>query len=501
MTTRREAIAGLAGLFLAGRLQAAPAAGRGQPFSWDWLQQRAQTLSREAWRAPPPPHASVERIDYDSVGQIEYRADRTLWGDGGVRFFPQTKMAPSAVSIMVVERGVARPFDYASSLYRVPRGHPLAAVGSHGGFSGFRVMNPGGRGDWLAFQGASYFRTAGPLSQYGLSARGLAINSGTVEPEEFPAFTSFWLERGADGMPIVYALLDGPSVTGAYRFLNRRTDDEIVQDVSAVVFMRNTVARLGMAALTSMFWYGEGDRAKAVDWRPEIHDSDGLAIHTGSGERIWRPLGNPSRPLTSSFVDENPRGFGLLQRDRNFDHYQDDAVFYEKRPSLWVEPKGDWGKGAVTLYEFPATREYDDNVVAYWTPAASPGAGARLAWDYRLRWIGGEPAPMLLARAVDFWRGQGNVPGQPPGGDTVKFVVDFEGERFAGLNHQSPVTPDVTIRGGKAVNVGCYPVDTRKNLWRFVVDIQRTGDKAVDARVCLRLQNQPITETWLYTLT
>jgi glucans biosynthesis protein len=189
-------------------------------------------------------------------------------------------------------------------------------------------MNPGGQGDWLAFQGASYFRTAGPLDQYGLSARGLAIDTGLSKPEEFPRFTKFWLEQGPGDAITVYALLDSPSAAGAWRFVNRRTPAGIVQDVSMSLQLRNDVTRLGLAPLTSMFWYGEGQRDKAIDWRPEIHDSDGLAMTTGRGEQIWRPLNNPSRAILNSFADRDPKAFGLLQRDRNFDHYQDDGVFY-----------------------------------------------------------------------------------------------------------------------------------------------------------------------------
>ena len=502
MTTRREAMAAMAAWFAAGPALAAPRRGGGQSFSWDWLQARALALSREAWAPPPQVDPMVGKIVYDVANQIDYRPENTLWGDGGIRFFPLTAGARRAIPIMVVEGGQARPFPYRPSLYRVPRDHPLDRLGDRGGFSGFRVMNPGGRGDWLAFQGASYFRAAGPLSQYGLSARGLAIDTGSTKPEEFPEFVQYWLERGAGGMPIVYALLDGPSVAGAFRFVNRRSDTETTQDISAVLHLRRGVDRLGMAPLTSMFWYGEGGRARARDWRPEIHDSDGLAIRTGTGERIWRPLANPARPLTNSFTDRNPRGFGLLQRDRMFDHYQDDGVWYEKRPSLWVEPKGDWGAGAVMLYQFPTDSEYVDNVAAWWTPAASPAAGARIACDYRLRWIGGEPDQAAVARAVDCWRGEGNVPGKPPAADIVKLVVDFQGEGLASLTYKSPVKPDVAISGGRAVNIGSYKVDGQRDHWRLVLDIQReAGRDAVDVRAILRLENQPITETWIYTLT
>ncbi len=317
------------------------------------------------------------------------------------------------MQIFIVDGDVARPFHYSPALFDMPASSPLAALGANGGLSGFRAMNAAGTSDWLAFAGASYFRSSGALDQYGLSARGLAIDTGGPGAEEFPAFTRFWLGRGADGALLVDALLEGPSVVGAYRFTNRKTAAGVTQDVEVSLHLRKDIARLGIAPLTSMFWYDQADRARATDWRPEIHDSDGLLILNGKGERLWRPLSNPAGATANSFADRAPKGFGLLQRDRNHDHYQDDGVFYEKRPSLWVEPKGDWGAGAVTLVELPTTDETNDNIVAFWVPAAPARAGMHYDIAYRLRWIAGEPLPDGPARVVDICRGVGGRPGQP----------------------------------------------------------------------------------------
>lgn len=504
MTTRREALMGLAGLWALSPLDLMAAGQGGEPFSWELLQQRAEALARQPWRAPPAPPAAIEEMGYDAVQKVEYRREQTLWGNhgdnSGVRFFPMTVTARRAVSIAVVEGNVARSFAYRPSLYRYPAGHPMAAVGRKGGFAGFRFMNKGGRGDWMAFQGASYFRSAGPLHQYGLSARGIAINTGLPQPEEFPEFTHFWLERAADGTVTVYALLDGPSVTGAYRIVNRQESDQVTQDVSMALHLRRDVERLGIAPLTSMFWYGEGHRAKARDWRPEIHDSDGLAISMGDGERIWRPLNNPPRAQMNSFSAVRPGGFGLLQRDRDFDHYQDDGVFYEKRPSLWVEPKGDWGTGAVMLYEIPTGSEYDDNIVAFWTPSAPARAGARFAYDYRLRWLGGEPEAIPVARAISCWTGQGGPAGKPPQPNVVKLVTDFSGQRFGGLTYRSPVRPIIDVNHGKLVNSGCYPVDGQKDIWRLIMDIERPDAEPTDIRAFLSLGAEALTETFVYQI-
>lgn len=498
--TRREhfAFLGTAALLYPALGKAAPAGG--ETFSWRLLAARAQKLAGRPWR-PAAARAHANAIDYDAVGQIAYRPDKTLWNDnasGGIRFFPLSRYAHTPVEVSIVQGGRAIPFRYEASLFEANTPEVAALMAESDGFAGFRFMNPGNIGDWMAFQGASYFRSAGPLDQYGLSARGLAINTSVPGvSEEFPAFTHFWLERGGDGALIVYALLDSPSITGAYRFINRKNADAITQDVSATLFARKDIAQLGIAPLTSMFWYSEGNRAQAIDWRPEIHDSDGLALLTGTGERLWRPLVNPPSATTSSFIDKGPRGFGLLQRDRVFDHYQDDGVFYQKRPSLWVEPQGDWGAGAVTLFEIPTTRETDDNIVAFWTPAKQPRRGQRLDYAYRLSWIGTEPQPLTVARATDVWLGTAGRPGHDPIPNARKIVIDFAGpdlDRFS----RNDVRAEIGVRNGRLLSSAAYPVAQSKDHWRLTADIGRTRDQTSDLRVFLKSGNNALTETVLY---
>ena len=341
-------------------------------------------------------------------------------------------------------------------------------------------------------------RSAGALDQYGLSARGLAVDTGLGHAEEFPRFSHFWLERGPGDALTIYALLDSPSVAGAWRFINRHTPAGIIQDVSFVATLRKDVERLGIAPLTSMFWYGEGSRDKAIDWRPEIHDSDGLAMLTGTGERIWRPLDNPAQPITNSFGDKDPKGFGLLQRDRNCDHYQDDGVFYEKRPSLWVEPLGPWGPGAVTLFELPTRGETDDNIVAFWTPAAPAKAGARYELQYRLHWAADDPTPMRVARAVDCWRGVAGRPGTEPIPDATRLVVDFTGPTLAGLDRSSGIEPIVSLSFGKPISSVAYPVVGATDRWRMIVDVGHKRGETTDLRAYLRRGGAALTETLLY---
>ncbi len=496
---RRELIAAFAALGLspawAGRAAAQATSsgvkmGAPQPFSWAALQSQAEALARQPYR----PQAKVEAaaaIDYDAVGTIRYRDDRTL--AGGIRLFPLGRYAPNPVGIHIVENGQARSLPFSPSLFTAEAGHapPL-------GIAGFRAMTADGKSDWLAFQGASYFRTAGAQDQYGLSARGIAIDTGIDGREEFPAFTDFWIERtGAQGYT-VHALLDGPSVTGAYRIESVKGAGGVEQRVSAVLFFRRDVERLGIAPATSMFWYGEGNRAAGSDWRPEIHDSDGLALLTGAGERLWRPLVNPPRPTLDSFADTNPRGFGLLQRDRDFDHYQDDGAFYDRRANLWVQPQGDWGRGQVMLYAFPTNSETVDNIVAFWNPADAPKAGQKRQFDYRLSWGSTDPTVVpAIAHAVDQWTGAAGRPGAEPTPGARKLVVDFVGPALAGLDRQSNVTADIGVSRGKLLNQAAYPVVGQPNRWRATADIAPEGQGPADVRLFLKRGNKALTETVL----
>jgi glucans biosynthesis protein len=509
--TRRWAVSALAAAAAGAHAGAAAAAGGPgwpseaplgppQPFSFERLQQQARALAARPHQPPPtPPNALA--LDYDAFGQVRYKGAGTLWGsaagDRGVRLFPLSRPAPRPVRIHVVAGGRARPVLYSPALFDSPPGSPLQSLGEAAGFGGFRVMNADHATDWLAFLGASYFRSADPFNQYGLSARGLAIDTAGPGPEEFPAFTAFWLEQAAPGDLVVYALLDGPSVTGAYRFAHSRSSRGLVQDVAVQLSFRRAADRLGLAPLTSMYWYGQSDRPGSGDWRPQIHDSDGLAIWTGAGERIWRPLSNPGRVTVNAYSDRGPRGFGLMQRDRAFADYQDDGVFYEKRPSLWVEPVGDWGRGAVQLVEIPTAGETDDNIVAFWTPAQAPAAGSSLDLRYRLHWCAEEPAAIGVAQVTATRFGPGGRPGQTASPGRRKFVIDFAGGALAGLTARGAAEAIVSASHGQPVDAVAYPV-VGQGAWRLMFDLDAPPNATVDLRVFLRRGGEALTETWMY---
>ena len=478
--------------------------GPAQSFSFDWLREQARQLAAQPYRAPLIRHPEIlERIDFDAYQQIRYRPEDALWAEGGgpypVQFFHMGKLFQAPVRIHLVREGTAREIRYSPRLFTFGKTSFAADLPDDMGFAGFRVMHSSAQQrDWLAVRGAAYFRSAGELDQYGLSARGVAIGTGLPTPEEFPYFASFWLEAAADPKTLViYALMDGPSISGAYRFLTSR-QEQVVMDVEAVLFPRLTIQRLGIAPMTSMFWYSETNHLQSRDWRPEIHDNDGLALWTGADERIWRPLNNPLGVQTSSFFDNNPKGFGLFQRDRNFENYQDDGVFYEKRPSLWVEPLEPWGEGAVQLVEIPTDYEVDDNIVAYWVPQTPVQAGSTWNFKYRLFWTADDPYPANLGRVIATRLGRGGIPGiKPAPPHKTKIVIDFAGGPLENLDKTAPVRLMLNASSGKIENDYVLQVVGTKQ-WRAFFDIEAVDMNPVDIRVYLRLGDQALTETWIY---
>jgi periplasmic glucans biosynthesis protein len=484
-----------------------PRLGEPQPFSFENLRGRAKALAASPYVAPAPSPKVVDAVTFDAVQAIKFRADRALWPDGPgacpVRLFHVDKYNPLGVRINELSNGQARELIYSPDCFDYKDAELADQLPADLGFSGFRVMD--GRGketDWLAFQGASYFRTSGEENQYGASARGIAVNTALpTGVEEFPRFVEFWLdEPNADTQSItIYALLDGPSISGAYRFDAVKGRGSMI-DISADLYARTDVERVGVAPLTSMFWYGENDRRYATDWRPEIHDSDGLAMWTGVGEHIWRPLINSSIVRTNSFADAAPKGFGLMQRDRDFAEYQDDGAFYNRRPGIWVEPAGDWGQGAVQLVEIPTTDETHDNIVAYWLPKKPVRAGDELAYKYKLYWQNDEPNPPVnIGRVLSTHAGAGGVPGvpHPDDADKRKFVIDFAGGPLAEMEPRFDVTPVITHSRGRIDNAYVVKV-VGTNRWRALFDLTTEGDGPVDLRCYLRLGDETLSETWMY---
>jgi periplasmic glucans biosynthesis protein len=492
-----------------------PAAGTGpaKNFDYAWLKGQAHYLASNPYQPSkdvlPPAMAA---LGYDQYQSLRFRTDHSLWGDAGLafrlQFFHVGRGFTQPVRLYEVVDGKAREIIYDPAMFEFDKsGIDSSLMRDHAGFAGFRVQFvTDWKADVVAFLGAAYFRAVGgDTRQYGLSARALAVDTAFPRPEEFPRFTSFWFERPAKGFGsmTLLALMDSPSISGALRFQISPGGTQVM-DIDSALYPRKPIERLGIAPLTSMFFYGKNDRRAANDWRPEIHDSDGLSMWTGAGEWIWRPLINPAQLHFNSYSDDNPRGFGLLQRDRNFDHYQDDGVYYDRRPSLWVEPKsgiaGGWGKGAVQLVEIPTVDETSDNIVAFWNPAERPKAGQELLFSYRLYWGTRMPFASALAQTIATRTGIGGTVGQKRQYYSWHFAVDFAGGELAALAKDANVEAVVTTsRGSTTEHVTAHYVEEFKG-YRALFDVRPPEDSndAVDLRMYLRIDGRPLTETWIY---
>lgn len=389
----------------------------GTVFSFDSVIQLAREAATEAFELPRLElSAPFADLTYDQYRAIRPRPERRLW-HGERRGFEVDLLPPGLfyedrLTISVVSGGRATPIAFDPGLFHYhPDYFPYADGAAPPdaprdlGYSGFRVRFPINRPDvmdeFLVFQGASYFRAIARNQLYGLSARGLALGTGEPEGEEFPLFRQFWIhepEEGATSLRI-HALLDSPSVAGAFEFVVQ-PGAETIMDVRSVLFPRTDITAAGIGTLTSMYFFDPKSRAGIDDFRNAVHDSSGLQMITGADERLWRPLDNPTTLQFSAFADHNPHGFGLAQRERDFARYEDAEARYERRPSAWVAPQGDWGAGAVNLIEIPSDSEFNDNIVAFWRPAQTLTAGTEHRFDYRLYWSDQPPDSAPLARVA-----------------------------------------------------------------------------------------------------
>ncbi|MGO9683565.1 MAG: glucan biosynthesis protein [Beijerinckiaceae bacterium] len=481
-----------------------------EAFSFDRLKQTAARMAREPYVGPARPAPDiVAKIDYEAWGKIKFEINPALFANGPgrfpVSFFHLGMFFRKAVEMHVVSAGRSRQIIYDLDMFEMPVDSPARQLPKGAGFAGLRVQEARDakldwhKNDWVAFLGADYFRAIGELHQYGCSSRAIALDVAVAgKAEEFPDFTKFYIDETAAGDSLtIYALLEGPSIVGASKFVMTRGNG-VVMDIDQALFLRAAISRFGIAPLTSMYWFSETIKPTAVDWRPEVHDSDGLAMWTGKGERLWRPLNNPPRIMASSFLDENPRGFGLLQRDRVFDHYLD-GVFYDRRPSLWVEPKSTWGKGAIQLVEIPTDDEIHDNIVAMWVPEKPIEAGSSVDISYRLYWLADEPTPTELARCVATRLGNGGQPGKPRPKGVRKFMVEFLGAPLAALPFGVKPEPVLWASRGTFSYIYTEAVsDDVPGHWRAQFDLTVTGSDPVEMRLYLKSGDKILSETWMF---
>lgn len=511
---------GLTGLFsqAAWAQDAAIADGLSRPFDFQSLKDRAASLAKHPWGGVPDPLPdTLANLTPQAYNSIQYDAAHSLWHATkgrqlDVQFFHTGMGFRRRVRMFSLDAAThqAREIHFRPVLFQY---HDAGVdtrqlEGQHNlGFAGFRVFKAPelARRDIVAFLGASYFRAVDDTWQYGLSARGLAVNTFT-EREEFPDFTAFWFEtpKPPETHFVVYALLDGPSVAGAYKFIIHCDEKQVTMDIENHLFARSAIKQLGIAPMTSMFSCGTNERRMCDTIHPQIHDSDRLAMWRGNGEWVCRPLNNPQKLQFNAFADENPKGFGLLQLERDFASYQDVIGWYDKRPSLWVEPKNDWGKGAVNLMEIPTTGETLDNIVCFWQPEKPVQAGDSLTFQYRLYWCAEPPVRSPLARVYATRTGMGSFPeGWAPGEHfpsqwSRRFAVDFRGKDLKAAAPRG-IEPVITLSEGVAKQVEILYVAPFDG-YRILFDWYPASEsiEPVDMRMYLRCNNETLSETWLY---
>jgi periplasmic glucans biosynthesis protein len=474
------------------------------PFSFDWLVEEAGRLAASDFE----PHFgnipdALGELTYDQYRKVWFKPEAAIWKDDATQFridlFYPGFIYKEPVRIALVENGQATEIPFSPDLFAYGEGvQPLQQTDGVA-FSGFRarypINSPDAFQEFVVFQGASYFRAVGRNQFYGLSARGLAVNTAEPSGEEFPAFRRFWIEKpSADSDTlVVYALLDSPSLTGAYRF-EITPGAETVIEVEAALVLRNDVKKIGIAPLTSMFLFDPTNRSAFDDYRRAVHDSDGLQMLTGKGEWVWRPLANPSELQISGFADQRPRGFGLMQRARSYEDFEDAEAKYERRPSLWIEPIGDWGEGVVELVEIPTAREINDNIVAYWRPKGEVQSGGPWRVAYRMRWTDERlPPPEFLYTSA-------SRSGLSFDGNRRLFAIDFCRSDPAGDIDPAGLSMDLSSSKGNVVNPVIHSVEPGGAL-RVSFELDAGSEELSELRLLLVKDGKPASETWLYRWT
>ncbi|MFM9974781.1 MAG: glucan biosynthesis protein [Beijerinckiaceae bacterium] len=478
----------------------------GSRFDASKVTEAARLLAARPYTPPnltlPEPFSGMNAETYAG---IQHRPERLIWGDDPRGFMIEPlhrgSVFAAPVSISVVEDGTVRSIVYDAGRYSFGK---LAAPANTPdiGFSGFRLHAAGesareakgeATGEAATFQGGTFFRSLAKGQRPGAMARAVAIKTGDPRGEEFPLFRAFWIERPtSSGMIVIHAVADSESATAAFRFTLRRGDVTII-DAETTVFARTAIDHIGFGCVQGTFLFGANRRRSVDDLRPAVHDTNGLQMLTGRGEWIWRPLNNPGELQISSFMDENPKAFGLVQRDRDFGSYQDDDNRYDLRPTLWVEPIGDWGQGSVQLTEIPSDSEINDNIVVYWRPRAALAAGSQTSFAYRQFWAWHPPERNELAITSTFRVGRGSTARRR------RFLVEFAGDSLAAEN-----TADFRLAlnafSGQIVSQRVIFNAMRKTA-RVLFELDPGSETAVELRLALYEGEKQLTETWLYRWT
>jgi len=480
-------------------------------FGFEQVEQMAARLAEQAYAEPPKIPEFMRHMNYDKWRDIRFKTERSLWRGENVffevQFFHPGFLYLSPVKINVVDQHGARPLAYSPGLFNFGMNTFPEKVPDDLGFAGFRVHHPINTDDYydevIAFMGASYFRAVAKDQRYGLSARGLALDVAEQKGEEFPVFKEFWIVKpGPDDRKInIYAMLDSPSLCGAYAFVIEPGVQTLVH-VKSTLYRRKGVQKLGMAPLTSMFLHGENNNVRHDDFRPEVHDSDGLLIGSDAGEWMWRPLRNPKILSVSDFPVDRLNGFGLLQRDSAFESYQDLEAFYQLRPSVWISPVGNWGPGKVQLIELPTDTEINDNIIAFWVPREVSEPSLPMSFAYRMNWYfpdkdRHEKGWVMATRST-----------ATKDENRRRFLIDFKGGQLARLDDPMVLEPVVSASKGAQIVDQQLMKNKYTDSWRLVFSVVpgqkellgavMNDGKTINLKAFLRQEGNAVTETWSY---
>jgi glucans biosynthesis protein len=486
--------------------QKAAAKAKTAGFDFATVVKKAERLASGSWQAESTVPDWLLKISYDQWRDIRFKPDQAIWREQKlpfqVQFFHPGLFYNRALKMSVVEGGNVVPVRFTPNMFDYGRNDFASKVPQDLGFAGFRLHHPIKTKDYfdevIVFLGATYFRSLGRDQVFGLSARGLAIDTAESWGEEFPYFREFWLVQPPPDAKsaTVYALMDSPRATGAFKFVVTPGEETTTQ-VDMQIFVRKEIAKIGIAPMTSMFFHGENTARWFDDFRPEVHDSDGLLVQYASGEWLWRPLDNPKTLGLSGLAAENPAGFGLVQRDRDFASYQDLETNAEKRPSAWVAPIGSWGKGRIEVVEIPTNNELNDNVVAYWVPEQKAKPGAPIALGYTVTWYGASAERPPGGRVLATRRDSGTLEG------AHRFIIDFVGAELEAIPADQVVRAVVSVSGNEvAGEIADQHVvkNPYTGGWRLTFQVTPKQREPLELRAYLDQGNTVLSETWSYAL-
>ncbi|WP_439621025.1 glucan biosynthesis protein G [Hyphomonas sp.] len=469
------------------------------PFAFDQVINKAQALSEHAFQESRPVPAAAAAFDYDQYRRLEFKRESAEWTDDTsipfrVHYDPRGYLFNEEVKLNIIDKGVSTPKAWAEAdfnFFDLPLSEDDKKALGYAGFHVTAPLNSSGKfDDLISFKGASFFRVLSAGTVYGASARGMAISTASPAGEEFPSFREFWLvkpEPGAKSMT-VYALLNGISTTGAFQFVITPGSTTNV-DVEAVFFPRRKLTEVGVAPITSMYYFSphslnRGNR----DYRVAVHDSEGLMMELHNGEWVWRPLANPNQLEISSFATQPPLGFGLVQRKRDFEAYDDLEANYELRPNVWIAPKDGWGPGNLTLVEIPTTNEYNDNIVVSWRPADAWEAGKPVRLSYEMIWSLPQPVVAPVAKVT------ATKVGISPATKRPMFIIDFDSDNGELLRD---ALPQVSTSAGTIIAPVVQP-NPKTGGVRLSFELDTKDASLCELRALLTKADHSVSETWLY---